>query len=245
MDGREDAAAKQRVQERLGPLIRCQHLSHYWLLLAAISEDADSMPVAQLRPQLKQLLLMRSAKSSIPAAVLKSQLVDMPPSWLLGKRTIIPLKEVQLAWELNVGELRDTAMRCAAEREAQLLTCPGITPPLGGCDFKLVVICRPAENSSAASINIHVAPAGGRIPSDAWCSFSFALSAPHVRPFNKTIPHVLRKKAYFGCTDFFEVGHMAGGWDEAAWASKGLPATGTLPVKLTVSKLGHVANTAR
>jgi hypothetical protein len=244
MDGEKDATAKQRICERLGPLIRCQHLSRYWLLLAAFSDDADAMPVAQLRPQLKQLVLMRSATASLPAAVLKERLADVPPSWLLGKRTVTPIKEVQLTWELNVGELRDAARRCAAEQKPVDLVCPGVTPPLGGIDFRLSALCALADDSDAVSICMWVHSCG-RIPADAWCSFTFELSAPQLDSFDTTVPLVLRKKACSGCNDFLEVGPMAGGWNEAAWANKGLPATGTLPVKLTVSKVGHMANTAR
>jgi hypothetical protein len=120
-------------------------MSHYWLLRAAISEDAacqktqpESMPVAQPRPQVKQLLMMRSAKGGISAAVVKDRLKDVPASWLLGKRTIILINEVQLTWDLDVGELRDTARHCAAERKARGMCSPGTTPPLGGMDFKLM-----------------------------------------------------------------------------------------------------------
>lgn len=245
LDRHENATAKQHIQERLGPLIRCQHLSHYWLLLAAFSEDSDKMPVAQLRPHLKQLVMMRSAKASITAAVLKSQLADAPPSWLLGKRIITPVNDVQLTWELSVGDLRDTAKRCAAERKVHYLASPDSTPPLGGLDFRLMVVCRPEVSSGAASIDMIVAPADRWIPSDAWCSYTVKLSAPPLTAFSTEAQYKLRRKAFSCFPNFFKVGPMAGGWDEAKWAAKGLPASGTLAVKLTVSKVGHVANTAR
>jgi hypothetical protein len=122
MTEKEDTATKQRIQERLGPLIRCPHLSHYWLLLSTSSEGAGTMPLAQLRPQLQQLLLLRSAKARITAAVLKEELPDAPPSWRLGKRIITRVKEVHLTWELAVGELRDAARRAATEQKPHSLT---------------------------------------------------------------------------------------------------------------------------
>ena len=39
-----------------------------------------------------------------------------------------------------------------------------------------------------------------------------------------------------GWSNFFKTGHMAGGWDESVWASKGLPTTGVLTIKATLSK---------
>jgi hypothetical protein len=43
-----------------------------------------------------------------------------------------------------------------------------------------------------------------------------------------------------GCfQDWFKLGVMAGGWDEVAWAGKGLPSSGHLTIKLEVSKVPH------
>jgi hypothetical protein len=40
--------------------------------------------------------------------------------------------------------------------------------------------------------------------------------------------------------DFFNLGVMAGGWDAVAAAAKGLPASGNLPITLTVSQVSHM-----
>lgn len=40
-----------------------------------------------------------------------------------------------------------------------------------------------------------------------------------------------------GWRDFFDVGPMPGGFDEAAWAAKGLPTSGQIVLKLTVNAL--------
>jgi hypothetical protein len=94
--------------------------------------------------------------------------------------------------------------------------------------------------SGAVSIAIYVVPADVRIPSDAWCAFTFKLSAPPLTPFGMRVHHKLRKKPYCACPNFFKVGPMAVGWDESAWAAKGLPATGVLSVELTISMVGHM-----
>lgn len=39
----------------------------------------------------------------------------------------------------------------------------------------------------------------------------------------------------WGIRDFFELGPMAGGWDEAAWLAKGLPASGDVTFTLHVT----------
>jgi len=43
----------------------------------------------------------------------------------------------------------------------------------------------------------------------------------------------------WGSRDVFSLGPLSSGWDEAAWASKGLPATGQLDLTLTVTSVGH------
>jgi hypothetical protein len=43
----------------------------------------------------------------------------------------------------------------------------------------------------------------------------------------------------FGQQDSFNLGVMAGGWNQEAWASKGLPATGQLLFTLKVKSVGH------
>jgi hypothetical protein len=40
--------------------------------------------------------------------------------------------------------------------------------------------------------------------------------------------------------DVFQLGVMAGGWDAVAVAAKGLPASGVVPITLTVSDVGHM-----
>ena len=37
--------------------------------------------------------------------------------------------------------------------------------------------------------------------------------------------------------DFFSLGAMSGGWDDAAWAAKGLPASGELVFTLTITSV--------
>lgn len=38
-------------------------------------------------------------------------------------------------------------------------------------------------------------------------------------------------------SDYFNISHMAGGWDASAWAAKGLPMTGDMVLKLRMLKV--------
>jgi hypothetical protein len=48
------------------------------------------------------------------------------------------------------------------------------------------------------------------------------------------MPRPYKRHESFGWSNVFELGPMAGGWDEVAWASKGLPSSGLLNIKITV-----------
>jgi hypothetical protein len=122
-------ATKEQIQECLGPLIRCQHLSHYWLHLSASSRSAASMPLGQLQPQVKQLLTLRIAVPSATPAELHNMVPDASSSWALGQRSTIPVSRVELEWELDISTLREAAKRSAAEQEEQCMASPSVTPP--------------------------------------------------------------------------------------------------------------------
>lgn len=42
-----------------------------------------------------------------------------------------------------------------------------------------------------------------------------------------------------GWPDFLKVGPMAGGWDDAAWAAKGLPTDGDLVITASITGVSH------
>lgn len=119
---------------------------------------------------------------------------------------------------------------------------PGSTPPLGGIASELCVECEhEAEDTSAVSINLFAFPRN--LPSGARCSFRFLVSTrPAMERRYTSPPLAAGEQSVFD--DFFGVGPMEGGWDEAAWASKGLPTAGCLAVKLSVVKVGHMTNVA-
>ena len=59
--GFEQRAHAQRL---LAPLIRCPHLSHYWLAGSADSDQALGRVLSELRPHLRRLLKLLDAQPS-------------------------------------------------------------------------------------------------------------------------------------------------------------------------------------
>jgi hypothetical protein len=64
-------------------------------------------------------------------------------------------------------------------------------------------------------------------------SVSFTVEAP---AGIRECPSTAELQSSWSWRRFFGVAAMAGGWDDAAWAAKGLPTSGKLTIKLTVSK---------
>jgi len=120
-----------------------------------------------------------------------------------------------------------------------------VTPPLGGMAFKakLAVVWDAAKQGCL--VGLFAVPAN--VPKDAYCKYSFTLSIPNQPPGHAgctTTSPVLPGDRGYGYRDFFDLGTMAGGWDEAAWAAKGLPTSGQLAITLTIHGVGHSASSA-
>jgi hypothetical protein len=233
---------EQEKAQKLASLIRCQHLSQYWLL-ASIVLPFDGAAVlglasTDLRKQLGKLLMLRCAKPGLvlQPSNLQEWLPGAPASWGLGARLSKPVSSVSFTWVLQVSKLKETALRCVAEQRAVRLTSlPDVSPPLGGIAFEGRVRC--VAEDGGCKVGVFVGAAN--IPLDGFHSFSYTVAAAGVNKSFHT-PAAIKADTIVGFSDFFGIGVMASGWDEVAWSGKGLPASGDLPFTITVSKLARM-----
>ena len=238
--GLEDQEQKQFAKEQLARVIRCQHLSHYWLSGLVNSAKLNAVLLAELRPQMRLLLLLRDSQNdyTVNEADLQEdgRLAGAPPSWLLGRRVFKAVASVQLVWQLEISKLRDAARSCAADQEVIEVRSPP-SPPLGGVDFGLKVMCDVAEGGS--QLGLYFGP--DNLPDDMFCQCTFLFGVDGADPTHRIAvldePHGGDEWSGWG---WFGLGPMAGGWDEVAWARMGLPTSGHLPIKLKVCELSHV-----
>jgi hypothetical protein len=229
------------AKQRLAPLIRCPHLSRYWLSGTVNSLDADAMLLAELRPQIRQLLLLRDAKADYmvtDTSLLEGNpLAGAPPSWVLEQRVVKPVGSVELVWQLEVCKLRDTARLAAAGKHAIEVHSTRASPPLGGIDFVLSTICHGYTGDTR--IGMYCTP--HNLWTDMTCVYDLEIEVVGFHKFKTSCRQPDRDG--YGGGNIFDVGSMAGGWDEVAWAGKGLPTSGQLTIKLTVSKVSHALGT--
>lgn len=208
-EGQQDFAGQQVFAcQQLAPLIRCPHLSRYWLTASVNSAMADTMLLAELRPHLRRLLMLAEAQPSYVVAAADLQeggiLSDAPYSWALRGRVSKPVTRVELVWQLDVGALRDAAPRSAAEQCDATLVSPEVAPPLGGIGFRLKFILW--FQDEGVKLSIYGLP--DTLPEDVLYTCSYRVQVQEFA--SSTHPQPKLGSTMRGKSDFFKLGPMAG-----------------------------------
>jgi hypothetical protein len=207
----------------------------YWLAALALLKTPEFELLPTQLPHLGTLLTARIIKADyeVTAEGMPKLFAGAPASWALLKRASRPVSNVQVTWELPIERLREAAQSSVAKQAAIAMFSPRSTPPLDGVHYKLKVTFKHTKGSSCVGMfaSAQYLPAALVVP------FKFAIKVPLAGT------RILRTAQSLGPEDlgrgwdaFFAVPPMAGGWDEVAWAGKGLPTSGRLTIKLTVSR---------
>jgi hypothetical protein len=233
---------------KLAPLVRCPHLSQFWLSASVLSDTANKLLLRGLKPQLQQLLLLNSGCSSTAAALsfddFGSGVPVAPASWLLPERDIQPISRAQVEWEVDVAAIRQAAQNSASQKRTVELKSPA-SCLLGGIMWHMLLQCVWDNSKQGSTVGLFAAAKS--LPAGTICRCMFSLECAGVdvagdivsqRPAHGTRLFKTGSGGGWGVPDFFKVGCMPGGFDEAAWAAKGLPASGTIQLRLTVSDVG-------
>lgn len=212
----------------------------FWLVVP------DDTLLTSLQPQLQQLLLLQTLqpgilnKAKLSLKQLHSVLPGAPSSWTLGRCVARPVETVQLHWRVEVSAIKEALQRCAAEQATVLLQSPTVTPPLGGIDFWVVWMCR--WNSELGGCRLGLWVGSRNVPKTVFYAFTCKLDVAGVEVTlnsERLLPGFVRSS--LGRADAFGLGAVTEGWNEAAWAAKGLPTSGQLDVRLTVTSVGHAS----
>jgi hypothetical protein len=237
-----EPAQRDFAEQQLARQIRCPHLSRYWLSASVAEEKARMRLLAELRPQLRRLLLLREAQAdySVQSADLREgqQLAGAPASWALGCRVFKPVGSVQLVWQLDVSKLRELARRSFTSQSHKDLFCSDTSPPLGGMAFGIKVACTSKEGG--VEVGLHCGPED--LPEDMCYKGTFKLTVDGYNSLTLVMSKPNGGSTWRGYSDFFGMGPVAEGWDEVAWAGRGLPTGGKLTIRLTVTEVSHAPN---
>lgn len=105
--------------------------------------------------------------------------------------------------------------------------------PTNGCSI-LETISLLQASEEGALVDLYVGPSTRILGTFYKFRCSLALNG---RPPQTWSSDVATGDECFGFIDYFGVGPMAAGWDEVAWASQGLPATGDLVFEFKMLKV--------
>lgn len=241
VDEMQDPQQKLAAQAQLARLIRAQHLSLYWLTTSALSAGAPALLLSGFVEQLKKLLMLRAGDPEyhVQADDLQELLPGAPDSWVAAKRASTQVSSVTLVWELDVGTLREEALRSVMQGTPTILSSPILSSPMGGIVWSMLLHCEYRADEGGSLITVFAEATNACV--DTYLRFSFALSVEGSSLSCSGASKTLTDRKGWGWPDFFEVGTMSGGWDDAAWAANGLPAAGPLTLKLRITGVGHSA----
>lgn len=203
---------RRAAARKLAPLIRCPHLSVFWLSMSVMSEKAHRMLLFSQRAHVQRLLLLRLAEQKQPAGKpedLQQLLQGAPESWWLKQRVHKPVQQVELTWELDVERLKTSAILSATEDRAVTLDTGAITPPFRGIAWTIYANCYRGQY-----IGLHM-KLNTWVP-DLYCRTSCTLTVPCPVHGNKTSTFVSPlqcNKDADGSQGLFPKG-MAGGWND-------------------------------
>jgi hypothetical protein len=193
--------------------------------------------------QLKQLISHKLATGGlpVPASALK-HITGAPSTWLLGQRHIVELQPVQLVWKLPVERIAQACRDSFAGDKLVRIECPVSTPVRGGSAWTLWLDCQQDQKDGVRGTDVvlYAVPKDAALMfgGDVFIVFSCTLACSSL---GKSLD-VVCSGNYVGrgCGDFFGLGLMSkgGGWDEAAWAAKGLPMSGLVELSLHMHSVG-------
>jgi hypothetical protein len=232
----------------LGPLIRCQHLSMYWLSACALwGDEGLSALFSPFKKPLKKLLMMRLADSNYVPAVdqLQQRLDGAPASWGLRKRTFRSVHDVKLVWPLPIAELRSAVQRSCDEQHVVEVKCPLVSAPLGGLTWSMWVEADWDADRKGTQIKLFCIPRNA--PRDVYYRYMFRIDVEGAPQLSQSVScsRVLQANEGAGARNVFGAGPMSKGWDAEAWAAAGLPAQGELRVTLTVTAVNNAGRNGK
>jgi hypothetical protein len=237
----------QLVQSKLAALVRCTQLSLLWCAASALADNTPEQLLVGQQAHLRQLLLLQVSAGKCTAEQIKAIIPSAPASWLLGPRTIKQVSSVQVVWSVDVSAIKQTAQAAATSRTSQWLsssqcagTCP-TSPPLMGISWQIRLLLNwCADDASNQGVTLGAFASAANLPPGAVCQATYTLECVgFMAPRSGT--QICKKGAAgnWGWGNCLSLAPMPDGFDEVAWAAKGLPTSGQLVFRLTVRDVGQ------
>lgn len=227
-------AGREVAKSALAGLIRAPRLSDAMLHHTVVLDGSSSKLLGRYMTQLKELLLLRRILWNRQGGEFKAELAsieDTPKSWQLDQRQIVPIVPARVVWQLSVQHLKQACLKAYEEQKSEVLLSRH-SPPISGFAWRFTLDIEAKE--AGVTLNVYFGPV--KMSTSFFLSFHFSLNC-NGKAAQQRVP-CMKGNYTWHIDEFPDVGVMAGGWDEAAWAAQGLPTEGDLVFELEVS---HVA----
>jgi hypothetical protein len=202
-----------------------------------LSDDAHKLLLQKLQPQVKRLLLLKPACNTGTGRTV-ADIPDAPASWLLPARDITPVSSVTVEWEVDLAAIKQVAQDSASHKKNTRLSST-TSCLLGGVMWGIDLKVEWIASKQGSTIGLF---ARAKIPPGTYCRCTIRLKCGVFA--EETSCYIDARTGNWGWPDYFDLGPMSGGFDEAAWddewppLSRRLPATGSIKLQLTVSDVG-------
>jgi hypothetical protein len=226
----------EKVQKALAPLVRVPHLSLFALSCAALGGGSLSdyvQPLEVYMAQVRGLLSMRQVAAEEQVAASLDRLGDTPASWRLGPCQIRPLADgVRLGWRLPVEQLRQACRDSFEQQKGLDIFSPESSAPMGGLSWLLMVSCW--QEGGGTVVGFFAGPR--MLCPHMWYKYKFTITW---NGFSFPSRDGVLTNRFWGFANCFRLASMAaGGWDDAVWASTGLPTSGEMLLQLQLHSVG-------
>lgn len=237
---RQVSAAFDGTAPYLSPVVRAPHLSDLALHIAVLARHSKShLLEGYTAYSLSKLITLRRFASRAQVADVMKEGMYWPASWKRGQRQLLTEPPV-ITYHCSVQELAATWIDNSHNHLPTGIIHTDVGHDsiiLGGLKWSLELSCHTKASGTRMGIFIrpeHDAPVGIYVKMKAHVVCK-ATNTDRWGEWN----YVLGCDSYHddaddgGWSDFWEAGFMPNGWDEAAWAAKGLPLSGDLVVELS------------
>jgi hypothetical protein len=230
---------QELARQRLALLIRVPHLSNRWLLELLTARAPQHLVLHSLWEPIRMLVNLRELQRGK-----RWQIAGAPPSWQLGPRAATDqVLAVECTGRFSVSVIKQASCRAFEQQDAfDALPITDMHAPLAGAAFRAYLGFVAGEAGTTLGFFVQQPPSSPEAGTQVFIEIDFTLTLGAVSRSGSKLscssemlhprhnPHFVA-----GFRDFLDIGPMAGGWDELAWANKGLPTAGEVDIRMKLS----------
>lgn len=236
---------QQVAKERLAPLIRVPHLSNRWLMELLTARAPEHLVLHSVWELIRMFVNLREEQHAK-----RWHVSGVPHSWRWCPRTSDEaVGNVEVRAQFSVSVIKQASCRVFEQQlrvDSLLLEEPQM--PLAGAEFRPQLVFRSSAAGMTLGFFVKQLPSSSEAGTQVFFHIGFSLDLGPVSRSGSALScssGVQGQEGSAPCSGwhgFLQIGPMAGGWDDVAWANKGLPTTGAVDIRMKFSLSALPAN---